>query len=70
LSNGGELIRLRGQEGSRPDFDFMVFFLALGGALQEAENQLTAMDAVYLGLVDTVREDVWSGPRTSSLAAH
>jgi hypothetical protein len=31
LSNGDELIRFRGQ-----DRDFLVFFLALGGVLQEA----------------------------------
>jgi hypothetical protein len=70
LSNSDELTRLRGEDGSQTDFDFLTFFLALGGALQEAENPLTAMDAVYLGLVDTVREDVWSGPRAELLAAY
>lgn len=34
---------------------FRVFFLALCRALQEGENELTPSDAVWLGLVDTVR---------------
>ncbi len=37
---------------------FRVFFLALCRALQERENKLTAMDALWLGLIDTVRADV------------
>jgi hypothetical protein len=34
---------------------FQLFFLALCRALQEGENYITPMDAVWLGLVDTVR---------------
>jgi hypothetical protein len=34
---------------------FRIFSLALCRALQEGENELTAMDALWLGLVDTVR---------------
>src|ERR1041384_231272 len=36
-------------------FHFLPFFLAVAGALQEGENELTATDALWLGLVDTVR---------------
>jgi hypothetical protein len=34
---------------------FRVFFLALCRALQEGENNITALDAFWLGLIDTVR---------------
>ena len=34
------------------------FFVALCHALYEGENELTAMDAVWLGLVDTIRADI------------
>ena len=34
------------------------FFFALCRALQEGDNELTAMDALYLGLIDTVRADL------------
>jgi ATP-dependent protease ClpP protease subunit len=37
---------------------FRLFFLALCRALQEGENYITATDAVWLGLIDTVREDL------------
>jgi ClpP protease-like protein len=35
-----------------------VFFLALCRALQEGENHITAMDAVWFGLIDTLGRDV------------
>jgi ATP-dependent protease ClpP protease subunit len=38
--------------------EFRVFFLALCRALQEGENHITAMDAVWLGLTDTLGRDV------------
>ena len=63
--------RLRDWVGARPEpqaFDadieeayflqFRVFFLALCRALQEGENNITASDAVWLGLIDTVRENL------------
>jgi hypothetical protein len=37
---------------------FRVFFLALCRALQEGENHITAMDAVWFGLIDTLGRDV------------
>jgi hypothetical protein len=37
---------------------FSLFFLALCRALQEGENELTPMDAMWLGLIDTVRADL------------
>ena len=37
---------------------FRVFFLALCRALQEGENNITAMDAFWLGLLDTIRPDI------------
>jgi hypothetical protein len=37
---------------------FRVFFIALCRALQEGENHITAMDAVWLGLIDTLGRDV------------
>jgi len=40
---------------------FWSFFIALCHALQRAENELTAMDAFWLGLIDTVREDLPGG---------
>jgi ATP-dependent protease ClpP protease subunit len=40
---------------------FRTFFLALCRALQEGENSITPLDAVWLGLVDTVRDDVEMG---------
>ena len=39
---------------------FRLFFLALCRALQEGENYITAADAVWLGLIDTVRADFTS----------
>jgi ATP-dependent protease ClpP protease subunit len=36
---------------------FQMFLLALCRALQEGENELTPADAVWLGLIDTVRDD-------------
>lgn len=39
---------------------FRLFFLALCRALQEGENELKAGDAVHLGLIDTVRDDLAS----------
>jgi ATP-dependent protease ClpP protease subunit len=39
------------------DLQFRLFFLALCRALQEGENFITAADAVWLGLIDTVREE-------------
>jgi ATP-dependent protease ClpP protease subunit len=44
---------------------FRFFFLALCRALQEGENYVTAMDAVWLGLVDSVREDAIDFPASS-----
>jgi len=35
---------------------FRLFFLALCRALQEGENELTAVDAVHLGLIDSIRD--------------
>ena len=40
---------------------FRTFFLALCRALQEGENSITPLDAVWLGLVDTVRDNVEMG---------
>jgi ATP-dependent protease ClpP protease subunit len=37
---------------------FWCFFVALSHALHQAENELTAMDAFWLGLIDTVRADL------------
>lgn len=37
--------------------EFRIFFLALCRALQEGENRLTALDALWLGLIDTVRAE-------------
>jgi hypothetical protein len=34
---------------------FRFFFLALCRALQEGENNITALDALWLGLIDTIR---------------
>lgn len=34
------------------------FFVALCRALQEEENELTATDALWLGLIDTIRTDI------------
>jgi ATP-dependent protease ClpP protease subunit len=44
---------------ARADYflQFRVFFLALCRALQEGENCITPSDAVWLGLIDTVRTD-------------
>jgi ATP-dependent protease ClpP protease subunit len=42
---------------------FRLFFLALCRALQEGENYITALDALWLGLIDTVRRDL---PRDES----
>jgi hypothetical protein len=39
---------------------FWFFFLAICRALRDGENRLTPMDAVWLGLVDSIRED--AGP--------
>jgi hypothetical protein len=36
---------------------FRVFFLAVCRALQEGENEITPTDAVWLGLIDTVRQE-------------
>lgn len=48
--------------GADPEADyflqFHLFFLALCRALQDGENQITPADAVWLGLIDTVREDL------------
>jgi hypothetical protein len=39
----------------------IAFFVALCHALQEGENELTAIDAYWLGLVDeVVGEDLWT----------
>jgi len=38
-----------------------LFFRALCRALQEGENHLTPSDALWLGLIDTVREDAPHG---------
>ena len=57
-ANGDELSRLcrmSPKNCEQDDFNFLPFFLAVGGALQEGENKLTATDAFWLGLVDTVR---------------
>lgn len=40
------------------DLQFRLFFGALCRALQEGENHLTPMDAVWLGLVDTLRDEI------------
>ena len=37
---------------------FRVFFLALCRALQEGENYITVTDAMWLGLIDTVRPEI------------
>jgi hypothetical protein len=34
------------------------FFVTLCRALQDGENQLTAADAMWLGLIDTIRTDI------------
>jgi hypothetical protein len=39
-------------------FELLPFCLAVCGALGEGENELTALAAFWLGLVDTVRADV------------
>jgi ATP-dependent protease ClpP protease subunit len=39
------------------ELDFRVFFLALSRALQEGENDITATDAVWLGLIDTIGDE-------------
>jgi ATP-dependent protease ClpP protease subunit len=39
---------------------FRLFFLALCRALQEGENYITPVDALWLGLIDTVRADLAS----------
>lgn len=39
---------------------FRLFFVALCRALQEGENQILPMDAVFLGLLDTVQADITS----------
>jgi ATP-dependent protease ClpP protease subunit len=44
---------------------FRMFFLALCRALQEGENSITAHDAIWLGLIDTV-SDGPTGSRESS----
>jgi ATP-dependent protease ClpP protease subunit len=58
-SNGDELSSLcrrrRTNNREQDDFHFLPFFLAVGGALQERENELTPLDAFWLGLIDTVR---------------
>jgi ATP-dependent protease ClpP protease subunit len=41
---------------------FWSFFIALCHALQRAENELTAMDAFWLGLIDSVRADLTAPP--------
>lgn len=41
---------------------FWSFFVALTHALQQTENELTATDAFFLGLVDTLREDIAAPP--------
>jgi hypothetical protein len=43
---------------------FQMFLLALCRALQEGENCITPLDALYLGLVDTVETAKESGPRS------
>ena len=39
---------------------FRLFFLAICRSLQEGENYITPLDAVWLGLVDTLRADIAS----------
>jgi ATP-dependent protease ClpP protease subunit len=39
------------------EVDFRVFFLALCRALQEGENHITPADALWLGLIDTIRDE-------------
>jgi hypothetical protein len=66
--NGGGLSGIC-RERSGLYFEFLPFFLALCGALQVGENYLTAMDALWLGLVDTVRADITASERREILAA-
>ena len=43
---------------------FWSFFVAIRRALHQAENELTAMDALFLGLIDTVQAS-FTEPRVS-----
>jgi ATP-dependent protease ClpP protease subunit len=62
--------RQQSRENRAPDyFCFLPFFLAVGGALQVGENELTAMDAFWLGLIDTVRADPAVPPASQLLFA-
>ena len=65
-----EWVRVRAEPMADEDpeaayfLQFRVFFLALCRALQEGENQITPMDAVWLGLIDTI------SPRECRAGAH
>ncbi|HXM13034.1 MAG TPA: hypothetical protein VN946_23990 [Terriglobales bacterium] len=48
---------------------FWGFFLAVCRALRDGENPLTPMDAVWLGLIDSVRDETTSGHIVQTLCA-
>ena len=58
LPNGASLRQQSHENRASDFFCFLPFFLAVRGVLQVGENELTAMDAFWLGLIDTVRADL------------
>ena len=58
LGNSDKPKELLGPNHGSPYFHLLPLCLAVCGALQEGENELTATDALWLGLIDTVRANI------------